>query len=142
MKTALTIAGSDSVGGAESADPKMISGSGVFLNERDHGDYRAEHAAVSWHRLPADLRRIEIEAVVGDLGFDAVKTGFATAAIVEAVRRDPDIEPPRSLSIRDDRQGGMPRRYGCRRRIKSEPPPLGHVGTPNVPGGEVPWTRW
>ncbi len=44
MKTALTIAGSDSSGGAGiQADMKTMTANGVYCHERHHGPDRPEH---------------------------------------------------------------------------------------------------
>lgn len=85
---ALTIAGSDSGGGAGiQADLK------TFLGCRVHGmsaltAVTAQNSLGVQHvcELPADAVTQQIEAVVGDIGVDATKTGMlANAAIITAV---------------------------------------------------------
>lgn len=88
MKRALTIAGSDSGGGAGiQADLK------TFAAHRVYGAcaitaVTAQNTlgVTAIHTIPADIVIAQIEAVASDIGVDAVKTGMlATAAIVEAV---------------------------------------------------------
>jgi hydroxymethylpyrimidine/phosphomethylpyrimidine kinase len=88
MKTALTIAGSDSGGGAGiQADLKTFTALGVFGTSAVTAITAQNTLGVTaWQAVPADLVIAQIEAVVGDIGVDGVKTGMlATAAIVEAV---------------------------------------------------------
>ena len=88
MKTALTIAGSDSGGGAGiQADLKTFAAHGVFGTSAITA-VTAQNTlgVVCWQALPADLVDAQIEAVAGDIGADAMKIGMlANAAIVEAV---------------------------------------------------------
>ncbi|HEX5474564.1 MAG TPA: bifunctional hydroxymethylpyrimidine kinase/phosphomethylpyrimidine kinase [Vicinamibacterales bacterium] len=88
MPTALTIAGSDSSAGAGiQADLKTFAAHGVYGTCAVTA-VTAQNTlgVVTWMALPADLVTAQIEAVVGDLGADAVKVGMlANAAIVEAV---------------------------------------------------------
>lgn len=87
-RTALTVAGSDSCGGAGiEADLKTMAAFGV------HGaaavtSVTAQNTlgvATSLH-LPPQLVAAQIDAVIEDIGADAVKTGMlATTGIVEAV---------------------------------------------------------
>jgi hydroxymethylpyrimidine/phosphomethylpyrimidine kinase len=88
MRTALTIAGSDSGGGAGiQADLKTFAAHGVFGTSAITA-VTAQNTlgVVAWQALSADLVTAQIEAVAGDIGADAVKVGMlATAAIVEAV---------------------------------------------------------
>jgi hydroxymethylpyrimidine/phosphomethylpyrimidine kinase len=88
MATALTIAGSDSGGGAGiQADLKTFSAFGVYgvsaiaaLTAQN----TVEVAGV--HPVPPEFVAQQIDAVASDIAIDAVKTGMlATAAIVEAV---------------------------------------------------------
>ena len=88
MKTALTIAGSDSGGGAGiQADLKTFAAHGVYGTTAITAvTAQNTRGVVSWEAIPADLVTAQIETVVGDLGADAVKIGMlANAAIVEAV---------------------------------------------------------
>ncbi len=86
--TALTIAGSDSSGGAGAqADLK------TFLACRVHGMSALTAVTVqnslgvsAYHEVPPDIVAAQIEAVVADIGVGAAKTGMlASAVIIEAV---------------------------------------------------------
>jgi hydroxymethylpyrimidine/phosphomethylpyrimidine kinase len=92
----ITIAGSDSGGGAGiQADLKAFAAAGV------HGmsaivaltaQNTREVAAV--HELPPDFVRAQLDAVAGDIGIDAAKTGMLySRAIIEAVADWLDAQP-------------------------------------------------
>ena len=88
MPTALTIAGSDSGGGAGiQADLKTFAAHGVYGTAAITAVTAQNTLGVTGiHTLPADMVTAQIEAVIGDIGADAVKIGMlATPAIVEAV---------------------------------------------------------
>ena len=88
MRTALTIAGSDSGGGAGiQADLKTFAAFGVYGTSAITALTAQNTVAVTALRVaPPDMVVAQIDAVVSDLGCDAVKTGMlAAAAIVEAV---------------------------------------------------------
>jgi hydroxymethylpyrimidine/phosphomethylpyrimidine kinase len=88
MHTVLTIAGSDSGGGAGiQADLKTFAAHGVYgLSAVTAVTAQNTLGVTAVQALPADLVTAQIEAVAGDLEPSAVKTGMlATAAIVEAV---------------------------------------------------------
>lgn len=88
MHTALTIAGSDSSGGAGvQADLKTFAAHGVYgVSAITAVTAQNTLGVTSVEALSADLVTAQIEAVVSDIGADAAKTGMlATAAIVEAV---------------------------------------------------------
>jgi hydroxymethylpyrimidine/phosphomethylpyrimidine kinase len=88
MKTALTIAGSDSGGGAGiQADLKTFAAHGVFGTSAVTAITAQNTLGVTaWEAVASDLVTAQIEAVASDIGVDAVKTGMlANAAIVEAV---------------------------------------------------------
>jgi hydroxymethylpyrimidine/phosphomethylpyrimidine kinase len=88
MRTALTIAGSDSGAGAGiQADLKTFAAHGVYGTSAITAVTAQNTVGVSrFEALSPDLVRAQIEAVVSDLGADAAKTGMlATAAIVETV---------------------------------------------------------
>ena len=88
VKTALTIAGSDSGGGAGiQADLKTFAAHGVFGTSAITAITAQNTVGVTAvHALPADLVIAQIEAVASDIHVAATKIGMlATAAIVEAV---------------------------------------------------------
>ncbi|HLI26348.1 MAG TPA: bifunctional hydroxymethylpyrimidine kinase/phosphomethylpyrimidine kinase [Chloroflexota bacterium] len=88
MKTALTIAGSDSGGGAGiQADLKTFSALGVFGTSAIVAITAQNTLGVrSWIALPPEMVAAQIDAVIEDLGADAVKTGMlANAAIIAVV---------------------------------------------------------
>ena len=88
MKRALTIAGSDSGGGAGiQADLKTFAAHRVYGTSAITALTAQNTRGVSGvHVVPAEFVTLQIEAVASDIGCDAVKTGMlATSAIVEAV---------------------------------------------------------
>lgn len=88
MPTALTIAGSDSGAGAGiQADLKTFAAHGVYGTSAITALTAQNTVGVSAiHVVPDDIVAAQIEAVVSDLGCDAVKTGMlANSRIVEAV---------------------------------------------------------
>jgi hydroxymethylpyrimidine/phosphomethylpyrimidine kinase len=88
MRRALTIAGSDSGGGAGiQADLKTFAAHGVYgLSAITAITAQNTLGVMAVHTVPSDVVIAQIEAVADDIGVDAVKTGMlATAAIVEAV---------------------------------------------------------
>ena len=97
MRTALTIAGSDSGAGAGiQADLKTFAAHGVYGTSAITAVTAQNTLGVTmFEAVSADLVTAQIEAVVSDIGADAVKTGMlANAAIVEAVAaavRDLDV---------------------------------------------------
>src|SRR5690349_3206411 len=143
MKTALTIAGSDSGGGAGiQADLKTFAAHGVFGTSAITAiTAQNTRGVVSWQALPADLVTAQIEAVVDDLGTDAVKTGMlATAAIVEAVAAAiRALELPQVVvdPVMVAKGGDALLDIDAVAAMKSELLPLAHVVTPNVPEAEV-----
>jgi hydroxymethylpyrimidine/phosphomethylpyrimidine kinase len=88
MRTAVTIAGSDSSGGAGiQADLKTFAAFGVYgLSAVTAVTAQSTVGVTASMPLPADLVTAQIEAIAGDVAIHAAKTGMlATAAIVEAV---------------------------------------------------------
>jgi hydroxymethylpyrimidine/phosphomethylpyrimidine kinase len=90
MHTALTIAGSDSGGGAGiQADLKTFAALGVYGTSAITAVTAQNTLGVrGWEPVSETIVVAQIEAVIEDIGADAVKIGMlATAGIVEAVRR-------------------------------------------------------
>jgi hydroxymethylpyrimidine/phosphomethylpyrimidine kinase len=88
MRIALTIAGSDSSGGAGiQADLKTFAAFGLYgVSAITAVTAQSTLGIEATLPLPADLVTAQIEAVAGDLAIDATKVGMlANAAIVEAV---------------------------------------------------------
>lgn len=88
VRTALTIAGSDSGGGAGiQADLKAFEAHGVFgMSVVTAVTAQNTHAVTAVHEIPADLVAGQIDAVASDLPVHAVKTGMlASVAIIDAV---------------------------------------------------------
>ena len=88
MRTALTIAGSDSGAGAGiQADLKTFAAHGVYGTCAITAITAQNTLGVmAIHATPDDIVAAQIEAVAADIGCDAVKTGMlANATIVEAV---------------------------------------------------------
>ena len=89
--TALTIAGSDSGGGAGiQADLKTFAALGVYGTSALTAITAQNTVGVTGvHEVPVDIVAAQIEAVLTDIGADAVKTGMlSSAAIIETVARE------------------------------------------------------
>ncbi|CAG2126788.1 bifunctional hydroxymethylpyrimidine kinase/phosphomethylpyrimidine kinase [Cupriavidus plantarum] len=98
----LTIAGSDSGGGAGiQADLKTFAALGGFGMSAITAITAQNTLGVTGvHAIPADMVAAQIDAVAGDIGVDAAKTGMlGTAAIVEAVAGAVDRHGIRRLVV-------------------------------------------
>jgi hydroxymethylpyrimidine/phosphomethylpyrimidine kinase len=97
LRVAMTVAGSDSGGGAGiQADIKTFHAFGVFGTSAITAITAQNTMGVNAvHPIPLDVVRAQIDAIVGDLGPSAVKTGMlATAELVHTVAdalRDHDV---------------------------------------------------
>ena len=88
MPVALTIAGSDSGGGAGiQADIKSMQANGVFAASVITAVTAQNTLGVSAvHELPLDIITAQIDAVLSDISVDAIKTGMlSSAGIIHAV---------------------------------------------------------
>lgn len=143
MQTALTIAGSDSGAGAGiQADLKTFAAFGVYGTSAITALTAQNTCTVTAvHLAPPEMVVAQIEAVVTDLGCDAVKTGMlATSAIVEAVasaiRRhrlphvvvDPVMVAKSGARLLDD---------AAVEAVRMALLPVARVVTPNIPEAEV-----
>ena len=141
--TALTIAGSDSGGGAGiQADLKTFAALGVYGTSAIAAITAQNTVGVTAVlALEADLVTAQIEAVAGDIQIHATKTGMlATAAIVEAVAAaiaDLDLPnvvvDPVMVATSGDRlvdDEGI-------RTLRVELLPRARVVTPNIPEAEA-----
>jgi hydroxymethylpyrimidine/phosphomethylpyrimidine kinase len=142
-KTAITIAGSDSSGGAGiQADLKTFAALGVYGTSAITA-VTAQNTVglLEMHPLSADLVTAQIEAIAGDIVLHATKVGMlATAAIVEAVTAAiKELELP--LVVVDP---VMLSKSGARlldddgiQMLRTELIPRCAVVTPNIPEAEV-----
>ena len=143
MRTALTIAGSDSGGGAGiQADLKTFAAHGVYGTSAITAITAQNTMGVTaWQATPAELVVAQIDAVVSDIGADAVKTGMlANAGIVNAV-----ATAVRRLSLRNlvvdpvmiAKGGDRLLEAAAVDAIRTELLPLASIVTPNIPEAEV-----
>ena len=143
MQIALTIAGSDSSGGAGiQADLKTFAAHGVYgLSVITAVTAQNTLGLAAFETLSADLVTAQMEAVVSDIGAHAAKTGvLANAAIVEAVAAavdalgipwlvvDPVMTAKSGDRLMDDDAVGT---------MKSELLRRAFVVTPNIPEAEA-----
>lgn len=143
MRTALTIAGSDSGGGAGiQADLKTFAAHGVYGTSAITAVTAQNTLGVTaWQAVPADLVTAQIEAIAGDIGAHAVKIGMlANAAIVEAVAAAiGSLDLP--LVVLDPvmiaKGGDRLLEEEAVAAILAELVPRAHIVTPNVPEAEV-----
>jgi hydroxymethylpyrimidine/phosphomethylpyrimidine kinase len=143
MKTALTIAGSDSGGGAGiQADLKTFAALGVYGTSAVTA-LTAQNTlgVIAIHAVPAEFVTAQIEAVADDLGCDAVKTGMlATAAIVEAVvAAIEELELPNLVvdPVMVAKGGDRLLDSDAVHAVRTALLRLARVVTPNVPEAEV-----
>ena len=143
MHTALTIAGSDSGGGAGiQADLKTFAAHKVYGTCAITAVTAQNTLGVTmWRALETDLVTAQIEAVAGDMGAEAVKVGMlATAAIVEAVAAAiAELDLPHVVvdPVMVAKGGDRLLEADAVSAIRSELLPLAHIVTPNVPEAEV-----
>ncbi|MDQ3530613.1 MAG: bifunctional hydroxymethylpyrimidine kinase/phosphomethylpyrimidine kinase [Actinomycetota bacterium] len=137
----LTIAGSDSGGGAGiQADLKTFQELDVFGMSAVTALTAQNTVGVHGvHEVPPDFVRDQIEAVVDDIGVDAIKTGMlSSAAIVEAVADYLQAHPWAPLVVDPvcaSKHGDPLLRPAAVAALRQQILPLATVVTPNL--GEV-----
>lgn len=143
MKRALTIAGSDSGAGAGiQADLKTFAAHGVYGTSAITALTAQNTTGVfGVHAVPPEFVTAQIEAVMGDIGCDAVKTGMlATAAIVEAVAAAVEgLDLPHLVvdPVMVAKGGDRLLDESAVQALRSTLLRLAHVVTPNAPEAEV-----
>ncbi|MDA1128236.1 MAG: bifunctional hydroxymethylpyrimidine kinase/phosphomethylpyrimidine kinase [Chloroflexi bacterium] len=145
--SALTIAGSDSGGGAGvQADLKTFAALGVYGTSALTAITAQNTVAVTAvHEIPADIIRAQIDAVVSDISVDAVKTGMLSSiaiieCVAESLKQYPDVPGLKRLVVdpvmvaksgdsllRDDAVGAL----------RDLLLPMAAVVTPNIPEAET-----
>jgi hydroxymethylpyrimidine/phosphomethylpyrimidine kinase len=143
MKRALTIAGSDSGGGAGiQADLKTFAAHGVYGTSAITAlTAQNTRAVLGVHTVPPEFVRLQIEAVMQDVGCDAVKTGMlATAGIVSVVADAVQTFQLPNLVVDPvmvAKGGDRLLQQDAVDAIRTALLPLARVITPNVPEAEV-----
>ena len=142
MRTALTIAGSDSSGGAGiQADLKTFAAHGVYgMSAITAVTAQNTMGVTGVIALPPEFVAAQIDAVVTDIPPNATKIGMlANAAIIEAVA-DALIRHQLANIVLDTVMLAKSRARlledGAARRLRDRLLPLAHVVTPNVPEAE------
>jgi len=143
MKTALTIAGSDSGGGAGiQADLKTFAAFGVFGTSAITALTAQNTVRVEGvYAIPPEFVARQIDAVVKDIGADAVKTGMLTnTRIIEAVAAkiiEHGLRPLVVDPVMVAKSGDALLEPEARDALISSLLPLATVVTPNLPEAEV-----
>src|SRR4051794_6872168 len=143
MRTALTIAGSDSGEGAGiQADLKTFAAHGVYGTSAVTAiTAQNTRGVVAWEAAATELVIAQIEAVGGDFSPAAVKTGMlATAAIVEAVAATiEEMELPNLVvdPVMIAKGGDRLLSEDAIATIRTELLRHAEIVTPNVPEAEV-----
>ncbi len=139
----MTIAGSDSGGGAGiQADLKTFAALGVYGTSALTAITAQNTVGVTGiHEIPIEMVAAQIEAVISDIGTDAVKTGMLSSSdIVETVSRelahfrvDRLVVDPVIVAKSGDRLLREEALDALRRSLL----PLATVVTPNIPEAEA-----
>jgi hydroxymethylpyrimidine/phosphomethylpyrimidine kinase len=143
LPVALTIAGSDSGGGAGiQADLKTFAALGVHGTSAITAITAQNTVTVTdIHEVPIRIIRAQIDAVVDDLGVQAAKTGMlASAAIIEAVAaaiRERGIENVVVDPVMVAKGGARLLQSNAIAALYRHLLPLAAVVTPNIPEAEV-----
>lgn len=143
MKRLLTIAGSDSGGGAGiQADLKTFHAFGCYgMSVLTSITAQNTQGVQGVHDLPAEFVALQLESVVSDLGVDAAKIGMlSNAAIITALSKKIEhltipylvVDP-----VMRAKSGDALLRDDAQQAFIQEIIPLAEVITPNIPEAEV-----
>lgn len=143
VPVAMTIAGSDSGGGAGvQADLKTFSALGVYGASTLTAITAQNTVAVTAvHEIPVEIIAAQIEAVVTDIGVDAVKTGMLSSpAIVQVVAREVQRHGVANLVVDPvmvAKSGDALLREEAVDSVRTQLLPLAALATPNLPEAET-----
>ncbi len=140
---AMTIAGSDSGAGAGvQADLKTFAALGVYgasVLTAITAQNTMQVTAV--HEIPIDVITAQIQAVLSDMGANAVKTGMlSSSAIIDAVAGELKLAGVERLVVDPvmvAKSGDSLLRSDAVEALKTQLLPLATVVTPNIPEAEV-----
>ncbi len=143
IPTAMTIAGSDSGGGAGiQADLKTFAALGVYGTSALTAITAQNTLGVTAiHEVPTSVIAAQIEAILSDIGADAVKTGMlSSSAIIETVVRELKRHGVTRLVVDPvmvAKGGDRLLQEDAVQALRTLLLPLATVVTPNVPEAEV-----
>lgn len=143
MKRALTIAGSDSGGGAGiQADLKTFAARGVYGMSAITALTAQNTLGVQGvFEIPPDFVALQIDAVVSDIGVDAVKTGMLSSApiiaMIAAKVREYRLSPLVVDPVMVAKGGDLLLRDDARGALIEQLLPLATVVTPNLHEAQV-----
>lgn len=143
MKIALTIAGSDSGGGAGiQADLKTFAALGVYGSSVITAITAQNTVGVTAvHEIPTEVVAAQLDAVMSDIGADAAKTGMLSSpeivrTVADGVRRH-GIERLVVDPVMVAKSGDRLLREEAVEAVKTALLPVAYVVTPNLPEAEV-----
>ena len=143
IPTAMTIAGSDSGGGAGiQADLKTFAALGVYGTSAITAITAQNTLGVTAiHEVPVEIIAAQIDAILTDIGADAVKTGMlSSSAIIETVARELERHGVTRLVVDPvmvAKDGKRLLQEDAVDALRTRLLPLAAVVTPNVPEAEV-----
>ena len=141
--TAMTIAGSDSGGGAGiQADLKTFAALGVYGTSAITAITAQNTLGVTAiHEVPTDVIASQIQAILSDIGADAVKTGMLSSpAIIQTVAQEVQRHGVTRLVVDPvmvAKGGDRLLRGDAVEALRTRLLPLATVVTPNTPEAEV-----
>ncbi len=142
-KVVLTIAGSDSGGGAGiQADIKTISACGCYAASVITAVTAQNTVGVSAvHPIPVEVIEAQIDAVMSDIGADAIKIGMLhSTEVIAAIARAIDRYKPSSVVVDPvmvATSGDRLIEESAVEMLRSELIPRATIITPNIPEAEV-----
>lgn len=142
-KKVLTIAGSDSGGGAGiQADLKTFSALGCFgMSAITAITAQNTTAVTAIHPVPAEVVGKQIEAVISDIGVDAIKIGMLNSPeVIEEVAKQLKHFKVKNIvldPVMIAKSGDKLLQDESIEALKTELIPLAEIITPNIPEAEV-----
>ncbi len=143
VPAALTIAGSDSGGGAGiQADLKTFAALGVYGASAITAVTAQNTVGVTAvHEIPTEDIAAQIDAVIGDIGADAVKTGMLSSSAIVGVVADALRRHGVRRLVMDPvmiaKSGDILLRNEAVETLRTQLLPLAAVVTPNIPEAET-----
>ncbi|MDE0822684.1 MAG: bifunctional hydroxymethylpyrimidine kinase/phosphomethylpyrimidine kinase [Dehalococcoidia bacterium] len=151
IPAAMTIAGSDSGAGAGvQADLKTFAALGIYGTSVLTAITAQNTVAVTAvHELPTDVIEAQIEAVISDIGADAVKTGMISSCVIiecvttylkDSIKKYPDMTGLRQIVVDPvmvAKSGDALLQEEAVGALRELLVPLAAVVTPNIPEAET-----